>query len=192
VDDPAMSGYTLSVDSVFRGYVTALWEGTARPSTELVFAAGTLMGASVNDGSGFGPLLNDISTDTEVAIATSDNPFVNLLVARTGTHEMGSYVGTRTFTVRYGSVGGNTSAALQNYNIGEVNVRFGLDPTYANFLNAEYPGADGESSDTHGHFVTITADFENDINPVPEPSTLSLMAVACALTCAWKRSRSAR
>ena len=69
-----MAGYTLSIDSPFRRYVTAFGEGVARPSVESVFAAGTLMGASLDDGGGFGSLINDISTGTEVAMATPGDP----------------------------------------------------------------------------------------------------------------------
>ncbi|HYP06023.1 MAG TPA: PEP-CTERM sorting domain-containing protein [Bryobacteraceae bacterium] len=189
VEDPGMLGYTLSVDSVFRGYLTALWQGVSRPTTDGVFAAGTLMGAEIDDGAGFGSLINALNTSTDVATATEDNPEVNLLVEKMGSYQVGQYAGTRTFILRFASVGNNTQAALHNYNIGEVNVRFGLDPTYGNFQNARYPGDDGQVVGTHGHFVTVTADFDQDTSTVPEPATFPLLGGAGIAIAAWKRRR---
>ena len=187
VEDPSMRGYELQIGSTIRGYVNALWEANVGVFSSLVFSSGTLMAATFDDGTG-GVLLPDISTDVEVATATPANPFVELLVARSGTHDAGHYVGTRTFRLHYGSVANNTGVALQNYNIGEGNVRFGLSPTLGDFRNAGYPGPDGESADQHGHFLTVTADF-GPTAAVPEPGTFGAIAIALFITPLLKRKR---
>ena len=188
VEDPLLLGYDLTVDSTIRGYVNALWEDNVGIFPSLVFSSGTLMAATFDDGTG-GLLKPDISTDVEVASATPADPYVDILVARTGSETFGHYVGTRTFSLHYGSVGNNTGVALQNYNIGEGNVRFGLSPTMGHFRNAGYPGPDGESAATHGHLVTVSADFGTASTAVPEPGMSGAMAVALLLIPLLRRKR---
>ncbi len=189
VDDPLSLGYSLTIDSLIRGYVTAFWESNSSAFPSVVFAAGTGMAATFNDGSGFGPLIPELATDLEIATATDANPFVNRLVSRAGGYAADTYTGTRVFTLRYSTMANNASAALQNFNTGEADVRFGLDPTSTLFLNAAYPGVDGEAANTHGHFLTITADFNEQPSPVPEPGSFSLMLAASLLWIGrkWKR-----
>jgi hypothetical protein len=179
VEDPSSVGYDLTLDSSIRGYLTALWEDNVGIFPSLVFASGTLMAATLDDGGGFGPMLTGINTDIEVASATPASPFSQVLVARSGTYAAGHYTGTRTFTLRYSTLADNTGVGLQNYNIGEGNVRFGLDTASPFLRNGSYPGVDGEAAAGHGHFVTVTADFGTAA--VPEPTTFSAMTVAlCA------------
>jgi len=189
VDDPLSLGYSLTIDSLIRGYVTAFWESNSSAFPSVVFAAGTGMAATFNDGSGFGPLIPELATDLEIATATDANPFVNRLVSRAGGYAADTYTGTCVFTLRYSTMANNASAALQNFNTGEADVRFGLDPTSTLFLNAAYPGVDGEAANTHGHFLTITADFNEQPSPVPEPGSFSLMLAASLLWIGrkWKR-----
>lgn len=180
VEDPTMAGYDLTFDSSIRGYVSAFWEDNVGAFPSFVFTSGTLMAPRLDDGSGFGPLLSDITTDAEVAVATPADPQVSLLVARQGTHNAGHWIGTRTFTLRYGAQTSNTGVGLQNYNIGEGNVRFGLDSDSPHFRYASYPGSDGEPASAHGHFVTATAQF-GPAAAVPEPATFGAIGIALLL-----------
>ncbi len=181
VEDPTNIGYQLSFDTVFRGYLTTAWQANSGTGISQVFAAGTLMNANFDSGSGFGGIIGSLATDIEVASATDVNPLVNLLVARNGSYAAGNFVGTRTFQLRFSSVGANTIGAMQNFNAGESNVRFGLDPTSAGFDYASYPGLDGEDASTHGHFITVTAQFRDGAGgEVPEPSSALLFLLGAA------------
>ena len=65
-------------------------------------------------------------------------------------------------------VGARVLAAL-----GEAAVRFGMNPTLNNYTQSLTPnGADGESLDALGHFVTVNV---TSLTPVPEPGTWALM-----------------
>ena len=189
VEDPFSVGYTLSIDSVMRGFITAQWESNSGSGISGVFAAGTLMSASLDSGSGF-TLLPALATTTAVATATDVNPFVNQLVFDTGLYDAGSFVGTRDFTLRFSSVGSNTIGALQNFNTGEADLRFGLDPLLSGFTAAGYPGVDGESADQHGHFLTIAARFNAEpAGQVSEPGTLALLGIGMlSLACRTKKA----
>lgn len=174
VDDPLSRGYELDIDSLFRGYLTAHWEANSGSGANGVFSAGTLMAASFDSGSG-ASTVTSLSTTIGVANATNTTPDVNLLVERSGSFAAGHFVGTRTFTLSYGTVGSNTIAALQNFNTGEAALRFGAELTSPRFDVAGYPGADGEPASALGHFITATATFDPVTTPVPEPSTWALM-----------------
>ena len=91
--------------------------------------------------------------------------------------DAGSFVGTRTFTLRYATIAANTNASLGLRNFGEVGVRFGIEPSSPRFQSVGYPGADGEAAAAHGHFVTVTASY-GPARPVPEPASLALAGVA--------------
>jgi hypothetical protein len=179
IEDPLNQGYTLEIDSLARGYLTAEFDSNLGVFPSAVFASGTLMAATLNTGSGFGGLIPPIMPPTEVATATATNAFVNELVEGSGTHNAGFFAGTRSFVLRYSTIASNAGAALQNFNTGEANVRFGLNPTSNLFENATYPGPDREAASQHGHFVTIRATFEGDIaSEVPEPGTFVLISAA--------------
>lgn len=179
VDDPLNQGYDLSFDAAMRGFANAFWESNSGTGVDGVFSAGTLMTASLDSGAGFVPV-SALATTTGIASANSTTPDVNLLIAKTGSFDAGSFSGTRAFTLRFSSAGNNTIGALQNFNTGEADLRFGLDPTLSGFLRAEYPGADGESIDTHGHFVTVNAEFRPAALPEPETFVLLLSGLAAA------------
>lgn len=193
IEDPLSLGYTLSIDAVFRGFLTALSNGAAGTGAARVFAAGTLMSATLDSGSGFGGLIAPLTTAIDVATATDSERFVNLLVDEAARYEAGRFAGSRDFVLRFAALSNNVIASMQNFNRGEANVRFGLDPTLAGFVNAAYPGADGESADRHGHFLTVTARFDGrpdgaDGGQVPEPGTLALLGLGL-LAAAAVRSR---
>ena len=175
IEDPLNQGYELSIDSVFRGYLTAGWQSNTGAFASLVFAAGTLMVATLDSGGGFGTAITPLNTAVDVAVADSTNPVSNLLVANSGSYVPGVFTGTHSFVLRYSTLAANTSGALQNFNTGEADVRFGLDPVSTRFVFANYPGLDGETADGHGHFVTVTARFLADAGEVPEPGTMSLL-----------------
>lgn len=188
VEDPLLRGYTLDIDSLFRGYLTAQWNGVDAAVGAGVFSAGTLMTASLDSGGGFVPV-TALATDIEVALANDTEPFVNLLVDAPRSFGAGHFAGTRSFTLRYASLVNNVSAALFNLNHGEVGVRFGLEPSSSRFQQVVYPGADGEAADQHGHFVTVTARYDAAAAPVPEPHAAALVGLGLALLGTARRRR---
>lgn len=191
VEDPLSVGYTLSFDAVFRGFLTALSEGVAGAGAARVFATGTLMSATLDSGGGFGGLIAPLTTTIDSATATDSERFVNLLVDEVARYEAGRFAGSRDFVLRFASLSNNAIASMQNFNRGEANVRFGLDPTLGGFLNAAYPGADGEPADLHGHFLTVTARFDGrpDGGQVPEPGTLALLGLGLLAAAAVRSHR---
>lgn len=176
VEDPLARGYSLAIDSTLRGYLTAHWQGNEGGFTPNVFAAGTALVTTLDSGEGFGSMIEAISPQGDVVTATPANPHSNLLVEARGRHDAGRFVGTRAFVLRFAAPTANTSAALQNLNLGEAAVRFGLEPSLAGFGSATYPGPDGEAAALHGHFVTVTA----QVAPVPLPAAAWLLAGALA------------
>jgi hypothetical protein len=191
VEDPLSVGYTLSFDAVFRGFLTALSEGVAGAGAARVFATGTLMSATLDSGGGFGGLIAPLTTTIDSATATDSERFVNLLVDEVARYEAGRFAGSRDFVLRFASLSNNAIASMQNFNRGEANVRFGLDPTLGGFLNAAYPGADGEPADRHGHFLTVTARFDGrpDGGQAPEPGTLALLGLGLLAAAAVRSHR---
>lgn len=135
------------------------------------------MSASPDSGAGFVPVAA-LATTIAVVQPTSAAPFANELLLDTGQIDGGNLVGTRDFTLPFSSVGSNAIAAVQNFNTGEGDLRFGLDPVSSRFLNASYPGVDGETADQHRHFVTVRAIFnDTPIAQAPEPDSLALVAL---------------
>lgn len=173
VDDPTSRGYTLDIDTLLRGALTAEWAGVLAgadfPKPGVV-ASGTPMLASLDSGSGFS-VVADLNTPLRFGGADDVTPFRNELVEERGSFDAGTFHGTRDFTLRFSTLLPNTGANLLPFNLGEADVRFGLEPTLAQLNNAFYPGVDGQPAGDHGHFVRITAQY---LQPVPEPETYAL------------------
>lgn len=87
----------------------------------------------------------------------------------------------RSFVLRFTSGGSDTVGAMQNFDTGEANIRFGLDPPRHRFLHANYPGLDGESAATHGHFIPVAAVFNTIDTGVPEPGTIGMVLIGLSL-----------
>lgn len=189
VDDPMARGYTLSFDTLMRGYLTAQWLGNAGAGISQIFGAGTLMVPELT-GPGGTQTVTALSTPTEVVLATAADPFANLRVERAGAYDAGHFVGTQFFTLGFWTVGANTQAALQNHNTGEVAVRFGAELTSPRFAVAGYPGVDGDPASALGHFVTVHVAY--DVAPIPEPATTALwLGGGLALAALRRRRRAA-
>jgi hypothetical protein len=180
VDDPGNNGYTLRVDSVVRGIVAAVF--ATGPTNGSVQAIGTNLAAYVDTGSGFpvNPTL-PLRVPGVTSTATPTAPLESQTAASTADYIIGTFTGTRTFALRFANnPSPATSHALQNNVTGEASARFGLAPTLADFVLADYPGTDGELAAQHGHFLTITAEF-NAGTGVPEPGAAGLLALGCGV-----------
>lgn len=187
IDDPGNVGYTLNVESIVRGFVEAIYASGPVSPFSRVDSNGTNLAAYLDTGSGF-VLHFPLRVTGGVATATAGNPLVSTLVTSTDTVSLGSYTGTRTFGLRFAE---NPSPALsqvaQNGVAGEAVGRFGVEPTLAQFVLADYPGLDGEAAAQHGHFLTVSAEFNS--TGVPEPATWALMAGGLALAAGLRRCR---
>ncbi len=190
VDDPLSRGYLLRLDWLVRGFLTAEWTGAGAGTR--VEVGGTRMEVRFIDDLSD---LNDFElldfTANGLADAQQGDTFENSLVSGTLNHQTAPYTGTRTFMVRFTTPGPNLLVRFLNPATGEGNGRFGLDPLTGNFLNASYPGDDGESADQHGLFLNVTAQYLNQgggpgPSEVPEPSAFGLAGVALCLI-GWHR-----
>lgn len=188
IDDPGNVGYTLSVESIVRGFVEAVFASGPVGPFSTVQSNGTSLAAYLNTGSGFA-LYNPLRIAGVTATASQGTPVASTLASGTNTVSLGSFVGTRTFGLRFAE---DPSPALsqvaQNNVAGEAAGRFGLAPTLAQFVQADYPGVDGEAAALHGHFLTVSAEF-NNATGVPEPATWVLTAGGLALAAGLRRRR---
>ena len=187
INDPGNVGYTLNVESIVRGFVEAIFaSGPASPFVA-VQSNGTNLAAYLDTGSGFA-LHFPLRVTGGQASATDSNPSARTLVTSTDTVSLGSFVGTRTFGLRFAE---NPSPALsqivQNGVAGEAVGRFGMAPTLVQFVLADYPGLDGEAAAQHGHFLTVSAEFNS--TGVPEPATWALVAGGLVLAAGFRRRR---
>lgn len=185
VEDPGNVGYTLDVDTVTRGFVTAAWQ---QDGTNVTASKGVMNG-KFDDGGGFGGIEIGLASFGGQANANANAPFSNQLVNHVNEFLTGTYVGTKTFGLRFQSNPSPVATTvLQNFTHGEAAVRFGLEPTHVgngvgnlpSFVHANYPGPDNELAAQHGHFVTVTAKFlaPGPNNVVPEPGTMALFGTA--------------
>jgi hypothetical protein len=188
VDDPTNLGYSLDASTVLRGYLSTLY--TSGPDLEqAIIASGTSLYASVDSGSGLAANLQ-ITSFGDFITANSSNSSVNRLVNATGNTNIGNFTGTRNFSLVFTS---NPSPAgtivFQNDYTGEAAIRFGMSTTVPGLTLSTYPGADGEAASTHGHFLTVTATFNEANNAVPEPTTTALLGMGLVAIGAIARKR---
>jgi hypothetical protein len=168
--------YDLELDSLVRGSRTAFLESTA--STGLVQSGGTnfavkfaMDGGSFNNIPGF--------TTTFSGGLTTDNTADGVAVHQlqdTSTNDigLGNFTGSHTFTLRFTtSPSPNVTSVISNNSTGESAIRFGLNPTSNYFTSlSETPSSELPNL---GHFLTVTATFDQAVTPVPEPSSMLLL-----------------
>jgi len=202
IEDSAGVGYTLDIGTALRGFLTAALDANQPldPSATAgaaprVTTTGTTMYGRFDSGSGFGSIQNGLTLNGGQAEADANTVFANVLVAGTDDFSAGAFVGTQTFRLLFSSAPSpNAGINLQNYTRGEGGVRFGLDPTHVSggdptrpdFDHAFYPGTDGEPADQHGHFVTVTATFNESV-AVPAPPAGAMLVFAIAGLAALRR-----
>ena len=125
VNDPMNFGYTLSVDSALRGFISidSSGPGTVTGSTG---AFSGRIDTDLTDGMDtLGTQLNDLTI-----LGVSRNTAGNHLVDPTRNYDGGNFVGTNDFALRFTSFGSPTNVFLQNNQTGEGALRFGLEPGY--------------------------------------------------------------
>jgi hypothetical protein len=172
VEDPTSAGYTVSFDTVLRGYLTAAFESTAGPLA-IVSARGTPMTATLDAGDGPETVVA-LDVPGGDAVANDVDDFENVLVADEAGFDAGVFFGTKTFVLSFspqGSQSPNVDTDVNFFNIGEAAVRFGLNPTLDGYTHSLTPGEDGEPLEDLGHVVNVTVTGF----VVPEPGTLLLV-----------------
>lgn len=182
ISDPSNLGYSLSADSILRGFVSAQWTGGATGASGRVDAGGSALTAYFDSGSGYGAAITSLGVNgNATATAIDSAPFFNVLSAASSSAALGSFSGTRTFGLRF-SQNPSPSAifVMQNDVQGQAAARFGLSSTLTSLNLSAYPGLDAELAAAHGHFLNINATFNSSAEPVPEPATFSLVGLAMA------------
>lgn len=187
VADPNNIGYTLSLDTLMRGYLSALY--TSGPANNIDFdvrVAGADFSVWVDSGSGeaFDSALSSFTGTSQLVDANETTTSRNVLASSSTSGSLGSFTGTRNFLIRLSqSPSPVGTVVIQNDIQGEGSLRFGLNPTVPTFSTGVTPGPDGEAGSNHGLFVTATARFNQDIpsGEIPEPSTFGLLLPALLL-----------
>ena len=178
--DPSNDGYDLVVDILLQGYSTAIW--TSGTNANAVVATGTTFSGRIDtdtsDASNtLNTQLNDLTTSADSG-ATANNTTPNVTNFDTGTdlYNAGSFVGTRSFALRFTTATNpSTNVFLQNNQTGQGSVRFGINNVLA-ALNPSGQSQGGELSNPElGHFVGIT--LTSNASAVPAPAGLVLMTM---------------
>ena len=173
--DATNSGYSVSVDTLLRCYRTVRSDNGIQASA----FAGSFSGRIDTDMSDatdtLGTQLNGL---TILGGGVNSTTAANSLFSANKSFNAGTFFGTRTFGLRFTTLGSPNNVFIQNNDVGEMATRFGLDPVNSTaagapgFADAFYPGVDGESRSLHGHFVDVRV---TSLSPVPEPQTYALL-----------------
>ena len=185
IEDPTNRGYSLSVDSLLRGYSTAEWlDGTS-------FNAVTVTGVSVSGRLDTDTTDTNDTLDTQISgltIATSGvtanqtNTTANLFQEIVDVHSAGNFVGTRSFALRFTTTPTpTTNVFLQNNQSGQGSIRYGFNNTLSGLdpTGQSQPGDSYTDNNDLGHFITVSAEFNPEA--VPEPSSILLLLGSVSL-----------
>jgi hypothetical protein len=190
--DPTNIGYTLEIDTLMRGYSTAMW--TSGTSPNAVTVANTTFSGRIDtdtsDGTDtLGTQVGSLTFGVSGATANSTDTSVNTLGESTGQYNSSGFSGTRSFALRFTTFGsGETNIFLQNNQQGQGSIRFGLENGDSILDLSGQPGGDAWSSNDLGHFVTVNAVFAEAI---PEPASIAYILCTVALAGLIRRRRPA-
>lgn len=179
VEDAQRLGYSLDVQSLLRGYLTLESNPNITNSQASAFMAS--VSAFVNTGTGYlaAPAL-DLSREYVSTDIHGDS--VNRMVVSRGEMNLGRFVGTQRFGVRFSAI--NALSTSTDFSSAAA-LRFGLNTAFPDFLPASrYPGRDTEVPADHGHLLTVTATY--NLAPVPEPATWATLGAGLAALL-WRR-----
>jgi hypothetical protein len=193
IQDPTNRGYSVSVDSLLRGYSTGQWlDGTS--SNALIATGVTLSGridTDTNDATN--TLTNQLTRLTmnsaSGVTANQTNTFVNNFAEDSDSYNAGDFVGTRSFALRFTTLPTpTTNVFLQNNQSGQGSIRYGFNNTLAGLdPTGQFQSGDViTDNDELGHFISVTAEFNPEA--VPEPGSSMLLLVSLApLLCRRRR-----
>lgn len=185
VEDPLLRGYSLNVATLLRGQATAAIEVTTGAPKTSLSAANRRFGAAIDDGSGLVDVPALFGDEVQAEANSIDGASrADVLVEDADAEFIGHYVGSRTFTLVFGSEPENHRAFFTQFALGEADLRFGGEPTLSGFANA---GSDGNP---YGHYVSVFATFD-PVVAVPEPGGAALAGLAL-LVAGGVRTRSSR
>ncbi|MGB2427940.1 MAG: PEP-CTERM sorting domain-containing protein [Akkermansiaceae bacterium] len=194
VEDPTNRGYTISVDSLLRGFSTALWLNGV--SANAVIATGVTLSGRIDTNTGdaldtLGTQIEGLTVGSGSGVtANQSNTFVNSSGEITDSYAPGEFTGTRSFALRFTTAPTpTTNVFLQNGQAGQGSIRYGLNNTLTGLdpTGQSQPGDSYTDNNDLGHFITVTAEF----NPqaVPEPSS-TLMILGSLTLVIFRRKRS--
>jgi PEP-CTERM motif len=180
IDDPERVGYTLQIEGLLAGYLSARVADSSPYPTSLYASHFVYTGFDAGQG--------------EISLEALRSPFVEVSdssdnrtrIEAAGTARIGRFVGTRDFEV---IVSSPSTTSISDF-FPEVNARtdvvFGLETSFDDLRTAFYP-ADGDvSASDHGHWITVQAKFA--VPAVPEPASWLLMALGSGVF-AWRSRR---
>jgi hypothetical protein len=189
VFDASSLGYSLSIETLLRGYSVARLEGESGN----VSVTSTTLSGRFDD---FSDMTNTLTTQvSELTISNSTGALSNELDERTdvATDKQQSFLlddthafsGTRSFALRFTTLGTpTTNVFMANDVLGQGSVRFGLS-NLQEALNDTGIALQGQLADIElGHFVTVTATSLSEPPPppisAPEPTSIALLALGLA------------
>ncbi len=187
VEDPFSVGYSLSIETILRGYSVGLLEGD---SGDVRATSTSLSGRFDDDRSDASDTLD--AQVSQLTILSPNGALSNVSGVRGhGTTDLqnsflldgvDAFVGSRSFALRFTTVTTpTTNVFMGNDVLGQGSVRFGLSNTLG-ALDDTGLALQGQLADINlGHFVTLTATSLSEPPPlgvsVPEPATTALLAL---------------